>query len=262
MVTREGSRPVRAEHGLRKLGFDLMSLPPKIVSPLGGQRGATLSNDGGPTPATDCGRARSSKRCGLPTDSQVLPPLTRCGRRNAIQSAEEDTFMAQLMTASVAAKPETETRPAVNHVAAFAAKAQPADLAPEIRQLDVSSLTKRGTMSSLLSKYRAIRSVTRSLAAPMSAEDQMIQSCPEASPMKWHQAHMSRIPELYGRRRIRAPGVLAFRRMGRGKTGRLAISALLGARSHRRSWLAGLHLEGFATALIAARNSSVPRELL
>ena len=50
--------------------------------------------------------------------------------------------MAQLTTESVAAKPETETRPAVNHVAAFAAKAQPADLAPEIRQLDVSSLTK------------------------------------------------------------------------------------------------------------------------
>jgi hypothetical protein len=30
MVTREGSRPVRAEQGLRKLGFDLISLPPNI----------------------------------------------------------------------------------------------------------------------------------------------------------------------------------------------------------------------------------------
>src|SRR5258708_19505265 len=39
------------------------------------------------------------------------------------------------------------------------------------------------------SEYNAVRSVTRSLAARLSAEDQMVQSCPEASPVKWHQAH-------------------------------------------------------------------------
>ena len=44
-------------------------------------------------------------------------------------------------------------------------------------------------MSAVASKYNSVRSVTRSLAANMSAEDQMLQSCPTASPMKWHQAH-------------------------------------------------------------------------
>jgi ergothioneine biosynthesis protein EgtB len=33
--------------------------------------------------------------------------------------------------------------------------------------------------------------MTRSLVATVSAEDQMVQSCPEASPVKWHQAHTS-----------------------------------------------------------------------
>src|ERR1700761_2262686 len=45
------------------------------------------------------------------------------------------------------------------------------------------------SMSTLQSKYQAVRSMTRSLVAPLSAEDQMVQSCPEASPVKWHQAH-------------------------------------------------------------------------
>ena len=39
------------------------------------------------------------------------------------------------------------------------------------------------------SEYHAVRSLTRSLVANLSAEDQMVQSCPEASPAKWHQAH-------------------------------------------------------------------------
>jgi ergothioneine biosynthesis protein EgtB len=44
-------------------------------------------------------------------------------------------------------------------------------------------------MSVLESKYNAVRSVTRSLFADLSAEDQMIQSLPGASSAKWHQAH-------------------------------------------------------------------------
>jgi hypothetical protein len=46
-------------------------------------------------------------------------------------------------------------------------------------------------MPDLDSRYKAVRSVTQFLAASMSAEDQMVQSCPEASPVKWHQAHTS-----------------------------------------------------------------------
>jgi len=47
----------------------------------------------------------------------------------------------------------------------------------------------RYTVSILESKYEAVRSLTRALTARLSAEDQMVQSCPEASPAKWHQAH-------------------------------------------------------------------------
>jgi ergothioneine biosynthesis protein EgtB len=43
--------------------------------------------------------------------------------------------------------------------------------------------------SSLNSQFQTVRSLTSSLMARLSAEDQMIQSCPEASPIKWHQAH-------------------------------------------------------------------------
>src|SRR5574340_1131564 len=37
--------------------------------------------------------------------------------------------------------------------------------------------------------YDSVRRQTEELAAPLSAEDQMVQSCAEASPAKWHQAH-------------------------------------------------------------------------
>ena len=43
--------------------------------------------------------------------------------------------------------------------------------------------------ASLASHYSAVRQQTEILTAPLSAEDQMVQSCAEASPVKWHQAH-------------------------------------------------------------------------
>ena len=38
-------------------------------------------------------------------------------------------------------------------------------------------------------RYRRVRAVTEALAAPLSPEDQLVQSMPDASPTKWHRAH-------------------------------------------------------------------------
>ena len=43
--------------------------------------------------------------------------------------------------------------------------------------------------AAIRNRYKTVRSATSALAANFSAEDQMVQSCLEASPMKWHQAH-------------------------------------------------------------------------
>ena len=43
--------------------------------------------------------------------------------------------------------------------------------------------------SELLERYREVRRTTERLAAPLSAEDQTVQTGPEVSPTKWHRAH-------------------------------------------------------------------------
>ncbi len=44
-------------------------------------------------------------------------------------------------------------------------------------------------LSSLAGCFRAVRRQTMALCEPLTPEDMMVQSCPEASPAKWHLAH-------------------------------------------------------------------------
>jgi len=43
--------------------------------------------------------------------------------------------------------------------------------------------------STLIARFRTVRSATLAFTAPLSPEDMMVQSCAEASPVKWHLAH-------------------------------------------------------------------------
>ena len=53
---------------------------------------------------------------------------------------------------------------------------------------DVAVAPRRGA-DAWLEAYRAVRRETERRAAPLSPEDQLVQSMPDASPTKWHRAH-------------------------------------------------------------------------
>ncbi len=52
-------------------------------------------------------------------------------------------------------------------------------------------LTQHTTAAALLARFRAVRSATMEFCSTLSPEDMMVQSCAEASPVKWHLAHTS-----------------------------------------------------------------------
>jgi ergothioneine biosynthesis protein EgtB len=52
-------------------------------------------------------------------------------------------------------------------------------------------LTQQSIAVSLLIRFRDVRQATMQFCEPLTPEDLMVQSCPEASPVKWHLAHTS-----------------------------------------------------------------------
>lgn len=57
--------------------------------------------------------------------------------------------------------------------------------------IPVSIERRESSASSILARYKTARRATLALANSLTPEDMMVQSCPEASPVKWHLAHTS-----------------------------------------------------------------------
>ena len=96
--------------------------------------------------------------------------------------------------------------------------------------------------------YRAVRAQTDALAAPLSAEDMLLQSMREASPTKWHLAHTSWFFETFVLERA-VPGYVPFQPPG----------SATGARSAGRPWMRSAATGSMSTA--SCWSGSRPRAL-
>src|SRR5262245_41174917 len=71
----------------------------------------------------------------------------------------------------------------------------PASAPVSVRSLKMNPITAKSrvldkSLRDVWSRsYRIVRSETERRAAPLSPEDQVVQSMPDASPTKWHRAH-------------------------------------------------------------------------
>ena len=71
------------------------------------------------------------------------------------------------------------------------------------------SVQSGSTQTALAERFRTMRRRTMAICEPLTPEDMMVQSCPEASPAKWHLAHTSWFFESFILREY-APGYRVF----------------------------------------------------
>lgn len=65
------------------------------------------------------------------------------------------------------------------------------DIAQTLGQHPCIPAPREWTSSQLAETYRRVRGLTEELSAPLSPEDQTVQTMPDVSPTKWHRAHVT-----------------------------------------------------------------------